>query len=536
MERMVALVVALVLTTVLAPAATRQPNVILLFADDISARELPIYGSSVWSPPEGGNTSDPRYRAKTPVLDRLAHEGCWITTCWAATVCSPSRAMMMTGRYAHIHKWWDNKDKGVYRDSRGRLSTWPLYESSPLQLGHIAQKAGYATFWAGKTQMAGDLTRFGFDEGCFTPGNLSDNDNPYTDFKLYYQKVNGKRVLINADTGRAVDTYLQHGWYWFPHVRLMNHPGSPRFCWWPNTDEARTRFGLNTYGPDVELEFIFEFMERQTRAGKPFFVYHTSHLGHDAFDWFHPDTNPKWPGTPVIEWKGDHYVRTEPNITGDNGVYDTHGTVTEPGIHHHIEYLDYQVWQYLRKLDELGIADDTIFIFCADNGTSGYGKHSPDRQKGTHVPLIIRAPGMTKHGRQDALVNLSDFVPTLADLVGVKIPSDYEINGRSLVPFLFTDKPSHRDWVYAYQGPKQLIRGMHVLRDGFGRWWDVTTTPKDLISFPRITNWNSVSEAHRAERRKLEAILPRFDKHATEHDAPGIIVPPATATKRGESG
>lgn len=127
-------------------APPERPNIILLFADDISARELPIYGSSVWSPPKGGNTSDPRYRAKTPVLDQLAREGCWITTAWAATVCSPSRAMMMTGRYAHLHKWWDNKDKGVYRAPNGKLSTWPLYESSPLQLGHIAQKAGYGTF------------------------------------------------------------------------------------------------------------------------------------------------------------------------------------------------------------------------------------------------------------------------------------------------------------------------------------------------------------------------------------------------------
>ena len=57
--------------------------------------------------------------------------------------------MTITGRYAHLHKWWDNKDKGKYIDKSRRRTVWPLCESSPLQLGHLAQKAGYGTYWAG---------------------------------------------------------------------------------------------------------------------------------------------------------------------------------------------------------------------------------------------------------------------------------------------------------------------------------------------------------------------------------------------------
>jgi len=87
-------VVTLMATTML--CAAEKLNVIVYFADDISAREFPIYGSSVWSKPEGGDTTDPAYRAYTPVMDRMAQEGCWVKTAWAATVCSPSRAMMMT--------------------------------------------------------------------------------------------------------------------------------------------------------------------------------------------------------------------------------------------------------------------------------------------------------------------------------------------------------------------------------------------------------------------------------------------------------
>ena len=504
--------------------AQEKPNIVLIYADDISARELPIYGSTVWSGPrsrdqKGGDTSAITYRAKTPVLDKLAQEGCYIKTTWAATVCSPSRAMMMTGRYAHLHKWWHNKDKG--NNPKGK-KTWNLYESSPHTIAHVAKAGGYQTYWAGKTQMK--IDGFPFDEGCFTPGEGSYNTSIHTtDFRLESKKIEGKKVVFNADTGKEADSYVQSGWYWKPHVQLMNHPrASQKFEWWPNDEASKKRFGLNTFGPDVELEFIFDFMERKVEKDEPFFVYHTSHLGHDAWDFLHPESKNKWPGTPKISWDGKKYSRIEPKVTGDNGVYNTHETITESGIHNHINYLDYQVWQYINKFKELGIENNTLFIFTADNGTSGYGKSSPVSQKGTHVPMIIYAPGMqlTKKGAQDVLVNISDILPTIADLGGVHIPADYEINGVSLLPFLTTSKDSHRNWIYAYHKDNTIIRGNKVLKDGNGKWYDVSQYPDDLISFPKITDWTQVSEAHRKERDMLNKIIPKYDLHSSAHDAP----------------
>ena len=501
--------------------AQEKPNIILLYADDISARELPIYGSSVWSPPKGGDTSDMQYRAETPILNELAEEGCYIKTAWAATVCGPSRAMMMTGRYAHLHKWWHNKDKGKAPNGKG---VWNLYDSSPHSIANVAKAGGYATFWAGKTQM--EIEGFQFDEGCFTPGEGSYNTAIHTtDFRLETRKVDGQKKIFNADTNKEIHkkSYVQSGWYWKPHVQLMNHPGTnKKLVWWPNTKEAEKDFGLNTFGPDVELDYIFEFMESKQKEKEPFFVYHTSHLGHDAWDFLNPDSGNKWPGTPKISWDGNKYTRVTPNVTGDNGVYDTHETVTESGIHNHVNYLDYQVWQYMNKLKELGIENNTIFIFCADNGTSGYGKSSPVSQKGTHVPLIIYAPGMnlTKKGMQDVLANMSDMLPTIADVAHVEIPDSYEINGESLIPFLTTDKTTHREWVYGYHKETQIVRGNLVLIDGNNVWYDVSETPDDLISFPKIKDWSQVSVAHRKERDKLLKTIPKFDLHETAHDAP----------------
>ncbi|WP_139958989.1 sulfatase-like hydrolase/transferase [Flavicella sediminum] len=506
--------------------AQKKPNIILLYADDISARELPFYGSDTWTLPKGGNlkggdTQDVRYRAKTPVLDQLAQKGMYVKTTWAATVCGPSRAMMMTGRYAHLHKWWHNKDKGKAPNGKG---SWDLYGSSPHSISMIAKKGGYTTFWAGKTQM--NIEGFEFDEGCFTPGEGSYNKAIHTtDFRLETRKVNGKKKIYNADTNKALTqkSYVQSGWYWKPHVQLMNNPNAKESLeWWPNTKASEKEFGLNTFGPDVELKYVFDYMERKEKEDKPFFIYHTSHLGHDAFDFFYPESGNKWPGTPKIHWDGKKYTRTEPNITGDNGVYNTHGTITEDGIHNHVNYLDYQVSLYMEKLKELGIEDNTIFIFCADNGTSGYGKSSPVSQKGTHVPMLIYAPvlKMTKKGAQDVLVNISDVLPTIADIAGVKIPDSYEINGESLLPFLTTKKEKHREWIYAYHKETQIVRGNLVMKDGNNFWYDVSKTPSNLISFPKIKDWNTVSAAHRKQRDELLQITPKYNLHETEHDAP----------------
>jgi len=513
-----------------ATTKNKKPNIILLFADDISARELPFYKSSKWSvPPQGGDTSDPKYRAKTPVLNKLANEGMYVKTMWAATICGPSRAMMMTGRYAHRHKWWHNSDKGKWIDDNGKTQkNYPLYLSSPHTIGHIAKAGGYATYWAGKTQMVG-VDKYGFDEACFTPGEgvKTGVNNRNTDFKIVSKKVNGKKVLINEDTGVAVKYYQQFGWYWKPHVQLMNHPDlANKFEYWPNTKMKDASYGLNTFGPDIELDFIFDFMERKNDENKPFFIYHTSHLGHDGWDFFSSDINPKtrnkWPGTPIVKWENEKYIRTQPNVTGDAGNYNTHATVTEGGIHNHVNYLDYQVWLYMNKMKELGIEDNTIFIFCADNGTSGYGKGSVNAQRGTHVPFMIYAPylKMTKKGEQDILANLSDVLPTIADIARVKIPKNYEINGESLIPFLTTKKEKHRNWIYGYHKEAQIIRSKNVLIDGKGKTYDTATNPNDLISFSIIKDWSATTEEHVQENKMLEEVLPTYDLHATAHDAP----------------
>lgn len=501
--------------------AEMRMNVIFVFADDISAREIPCYGSTVWSTDDGSNTSDPKFRAQTPVLDRLAEEGAWITTTWSATTCMPSRAMVMTGRYAHRTKWWENRDFGQIETTEGKR-TWYLFESSPYTIGQVAKMGGYVSVWAGKTQMqcyGEDFQKFEFDEGFLTTGYEAGPGEKPNSFKTKVIRENGKPVLINLDTGLEAPGFplARRTNAYRPLAAIMDEDG---FEWWPNSPQSEAEFGLNTYGPDVETDYCLEFIERQNEAGKPFFVYHATHLGHGAFDWFHPNSGNKWPGTPKIEWDGEAYHRTEPNVTGSKGEYETNGTITEPGLHSHINYIDYIMWRYVEKLEELGIADNSVLIFSADNGSHKYGKTRVIQQRGLHVPFIVYAPGMTKQGEQDILVSLTDILPTLADIMGVDLPADYEIDGRSLWPFLMTDEMNHHEWIYSFRKGIQMIRGSHVMLDGYGKWWDVKDLPEDHTSFPEIKNWNLISEVHREERDALEKILPGLDLYESEYDAP----------------
>ncbi len=494
----------------------KKPNVILIFADDISARELPIYGSNQWTDNEGQTVRDPAFRAATPALSKIANEGVWLETSWSATVCAPSRAMLMTGRYASSHKWWHNRDFGMSTDEEGKEVIYPLYESSPNLIGHIAKKAGYDTFWAGKTQMwEADLTRFGFDEIVQTFHGA----NPFSTFRVTPRVVDGIRQFINHDTGNPVKTsYPQASVLFRPNVLLVNHPEAKQpKTWWPNTPESEADYGLNTYGPDVLQEFIFDFIERKHEEERPFFVYHTANLGHDNFDFLNPQSGEKWPGTPRLEWTDSGYKRLPTNITGSEGNYETHGTITEPGVHTHLEYLDYQVWRYLNKMRELGIEDNTILIFTSDNGTWGYGKGKEVKQRGTHVPFIVYAPGahLSKVGRQNIISDLTDVLPTLAEVMGAELPDG--LLGKSLWPYLTTDTSEHRDWIYSYKAGRQLVRGKHLLRDGNKKWWDTTRTPADLDSFQPIDDWESLPASYQAERQLLEQVLQSEDRYHTHH-------------------
>ncbi|KAJ8901302.1 hypothetical protein NDN08_007150 [Rhodosorus marinus] len=526
-----------VLSGVDSAAAGSRPNIIILIGDDLSPREFPPYDTGVWSSTDEETTDRPKYRARTPMLDKMAKEGVFFDKYWSTPICASSRGMMMTGRYASITKWWHNFDYGSWVDENGEIGDIvPLWITSPLGIGQLATAAGYGTFWGGRAGMkdVDNLEKFGFGQGVFVPAPQEVPPSPLSDFQVVTRgrDKNGNKRLINLDTGKVEPGARAHRSYtWLPHVLLFNPPKGDedqdgRLVYYPNTEETREAYNKGTFGPDVDMDVTKAFMETCTEDDKPFFLYATSRIGHKAFDFLNGKID-TWPPTPKLWWnpKTQRYVKQESVITGEAGNYTTSGT-NKGGIRRHVEYLDYTLWQFEEKCKELGILKNTVIIFATDNGTKGYGKGLGIKQRGPHVPLFVYAPGlgMTKKGRSSEFASSVDLLPTVADLMGVSDLLDgYEIHGESLYPYLFGDAEKHtRTYNFSYMtrfaGHFQMIRGSYIMRDALKHWYDVREEKRDMDDYPRIFDWQTLPQKSRDEWKRLRPVLDKFDVYDTEHD------------------
>jgi arylsulfatase A len=191
------------------------------------------------------------------------------------------------------------------------------------------------------------------------------------------------------------------------------------------------------YGPDVFCDYITEFMERNRH--RPFLVYYPMCLVHDPFV-----------PTPDSEaWRED---RTAQNVKYFADM---------------VAYMDKVVGRIVRKVDELGLRDNTLILFTGDNGTSvkivsemvggrtihGGKGHTTDA--GTHVPLIANWQSVVPPGSVcDDLISFDDFLPTLAELTGAPLPRNVMIDGRSFAPQLRGEKGNPREYILCHYDPR----------------------------------------------------------------------------------
>lgn len=189
----------------------------------------------------------------------------------------------------------------------------------------------------------------------------------------------------------------------------------------------------NEYGPDHYSGFLLDFIERNRT--RPFFAYYPMALTHGPFD-------------------------PTPDSADRNSKND------QKNFEDMVAYTDKIVGRFVKKLEDLNLTRNTILIFTSDNGTAHnlhsqlngrtiHGDKGSATDGGTHVPLIVHAPGIVKGGRVlDDLVDPSDFLPTLADAIGAKLPASRTFDGRSFFPQLKGEKGHPRDWIYSYYFPR----------------------------------------------------------------------------------
>jgi arylsulfatase A-like enzyme len=361
-----------------------KPNIVLVLMDNLGYGELGAYGGGILR------------GAPTPRLDKLASEGVRLLNFNVEAQCTPSRAALLTGRYA-------------VRTGNGSVPiATPLYGlvQWEITLATLLSDAGYATGIFGKWHLGQTEGRFptdhGFDEWYGIPNSTDESYWPESSmfrpnsdpFAVAEQIMEGKKGEVPRN------------------LKVYNH-AERRVIDRELTDRAKA------------------FMSRQVRAGKPFFAYI-------------PYTMVHMPVFPAPEFDGK---------TGNGFWADV------------LTQIDAYVGELLDVVDELGVRDDTIFIFTSDNGPemmepwTGWagpwrGTYFTGLEGSLRVPFIARWPGKIPAGFvSNEIVHEMDIFPTLARVVGAKVPDDRAIDGADQLDFFMgrQDK-SNREGFVVYVG------------------------------------------------------------------------------------
>ena len=368
-----------------------------------------------------------------PALQRLKRHGLYFNNAYTAvSQCSPSRALMMTGRFAPVNRVT-------------RTFLWPGLPHKNLQpniASLLKEKAGYEVVWKGKWHLSYAANA--------SPGN-GGQDWTGDDIKVMEERFGWSR-WNPPDAGNAIQLWepSQFGKY----SGLATLGGAN-----PNND-GRYIHGANPPAKGQTPGFgesVVDFLK--SRAGKrdrPFCLFVSLVNPHDVY--VYPN-----------EWKDAGYqyeafanlgIELPPNNADDlstkpavqkatRAAYDKFAPLDTPqklkdyvNFYAHLNTLaDGHIGTVLDTLEETGLMDDTIVLRFADHGEGGLSHGMREKaytvyEEMIHIPLIVHNPKLFREPREtDALYNHLDLLPTILDLAGVRDANSYAI-GKSIVPVI----------------------------------------------------------------------------------------------------
>lgn len=353
---------------------------------------------------------------ETPNLDRLAHEGAHLENAFVTTsLCSPSRASILTGQYAHTHTVVDNK-----APAPDNLIYFPQY----------LQKAGYQTAFIGKWHMGGesDDPRPGF--------------NHWVSFKgqgVYYNptlNIDGKHVQYK-DSTYITDLLTDLSIDWLkkrdknkPFFLYLSHKAVHEKDFPAKRDAGKYKNLSFTYPASIYTTATPN--SKKFTRGK---------LADTTQYIFNNKDIPQWVRAQRYSWHGVDYMYHE-QVSFDD-FYQRY-LETLLGI-------DNSIGRVLDYLKENGLDKETLVIYMGDNGFA-LGEHGliDKRQayeESMRVPMLARCPALIKpETKVKQMVLNIDVAPTILAMAGVKEPS--QMQGKSFLPLLKGEQPNWRDRIF----------------------------------------------------------------------------------------
>jgi len=333
-----------------------------------------------------------------------------------------------------------------------------LLDPAEQTFGHLLQEAGYATAIVGKWQLYGDERQ----RNLAGRGGTGPDSAGFDEFALWQYRDRGNRFRSPTIhySGRELET--------FP----------------------------DDYGPDLFMDFIGDFAERHQDT--PFFLYYPMVLTHSPFlptpD--HPDYQ-----------LGDS-AQAGPAYFAAN-----------------VEYMDAVVGRITAKLHELELDQRTLVLFTSDNGTArnitSEHERGPIRGRkgysvaaGTHVPLIAYWPGTIAPGSiSEALVDFTDFLPTLVEAAGSEMPPGFVADGLSFYGQLTGGADTTRHWIYNHYAPQwgNFVPTRYAQDQTWklyadGRFVNWKEDPAELTALPDSTLDSTAMQAKEKLQRVLQSM------------------------------
>ena len=379
------------------PAAGRRPNILVIFGDDIGVPQISAYTMGMMG-----------YR--TPNIDRIAREGAIFTDAYGQQSCTAGRASFILGQEP--------------------------FRTGLLTIGMPGDPHGIQDW---KPTIADVLKTQGYATGQFGKNHLGDRDE-HLPTKHGFDEFFGNLYHLNAEE--------EPEGYFYPKDPNFRKQFGPRGVIRSSADGKIEDTGPLTTKrmPTVDEEFLGaakDFIGRQARANRPFFVWFNSTRMH-VFTHLKPESLGK-------TGKGIH----------------ADGMVEHDGM----------VGELLKQLDDLGIANNTIVLYTTDNGaeialwpdgamTMFKGEKGTTWEGGFRIPMMVRWPGVVRPGTQyNEIISLIDWFPTLCAAAGIpdikeRMKTGFaaggktfkvHLDGYNFMPFLKGDaKEPPRDSIYYF--------------------------------------------------------------------------------------
>ena len=470
------------------PART---NIVFIFTDDHAYQAISAYGSN---------------RNQTPNIDRLAREGMRFDRCLVTnSICAPSRATILTGKYSHLNGVVDN---AVTFD--GAQQTFPK----------LLQRAGYQTALFGKWHLKSNPT--GFDAWEILPGQGS-YYNP--DFIRASGKHRRDGYVTDLITDISLD-WLKNGRDKDKPFLLMCQHKAPHRNWMP----PLTKLNMYENKQIPEPANLFDNYEFRASPAHNQAMEIARHMG-DIYDLkldrsygsstaavVQGNRNPELARmTPEQRkiWDAAYGPRNEAfakrNPTGKDLVRWRYQRYIKDYLRC-VSSVDDNVGRVLKHLDDAGLAQNTLVVYASDQGFY-LGEHGwYDKRwiydESLRTPLIARLPGVVAAGSTDKhLVSNLDFAETFLDVAGVSVPGDMQ--GRSLMPILGGRAPSNwRDAFYYHY----YETGVHDVAPHEG----VRTDRYTLVHFYTTKEWEFYDLDNDPQQMRSRYSDPAYAKVLTE--------------------